>query len=309
MAEQLCPICGKGTIQHKASEDGDHCTCRLCGRFVLESFLDQDISAYLDLSVRHRVSGVIRRHWEKKKRPLFVSSDNCRSLEQLAPPDSAVSEKAMCLLEALAWKTTWPGQQIYIKKECDYSLAFCHNQDEFAFFVDHLVDLGCIKWMAEPSWSGGLCITPSGWSRLASSKSRNMESDKAFVAMWFDAKMIEAYENGIEPAIKECGFRPVRIDKKEFLGDIVDEIIAEIRESRFVVADFTGQRAGVYYEAGYAAGLGIPVVLTCREDDMDELHFDTQQKNHIAWQSSEQLRKRLRNRIRALIGLGPHHAD
>jgi hypothetical protein len=86
---------------------------------------------------------------------------------------------------------------------------------------------------------------------------------------------------------------------------ICDEIIAEIRRSRFVVADYTGHRGGVYYEAGFAAGRGLPVILTCRNSDMDKLHFDIRQYNCIDWHSPEELAKRLQVRIEALLGDGP----
>ena len=60
----------------------------------------------------------------------------------------------------------------------------------------------------------------------------------------------------------------MRIDQKEHLNRIDDEIIAEIRRTRFLVADCTqgetGPRGGVYYEAGFAHGLKIPVVMKFR---------------------------------------------
>ena len=37
----------------------------------------------------------------------------------------------------------------------------------------------------------------------------------------------------------------------------------------------------VYFEVGFTKGLGIPVIWTCREDDFDDLLFDTKQYNHI----------------------------
>ena len=57
--------------------------------------------------------------------------------------------------------------------------------------------------------------------------------------MWFDESMDQAFEVGIEPAIEEAGYKPLRIDRKEHVNKIDDEIIAELRRSRFVVADFT----------------------------------------------------------------------
>jgi hypothetical protein len=72
----------------------------------------------------------------------------------------------------------------------------------------------------------------------------------------------------IEAAVTRAGYRPMRIDGHEYIGGIMDEIIARIRESRFVVADLTHNRGGVYYEAGFAFGLGIPVIPTCRNDHL-----------------------------------------
>ena len=92
-------------------------------------------------------------------------------------------------------------------------------------------------------------------------------------------------------------------------GRIDDQIIAEIRRSAFVIADFTGHRGGVYYEAGFAHGLGRRVIFTCRADDMDKLHFDVRQYNTIVWDSSDQLSKLLQNRILALFGAGPRKPD
>jgi hypothetical protein len=89
----------------------------------------------------------------------------------------------------------------------------------------------------------------------------------------------------------------------------VDEIIAEIRRSRFLVADFTqgkdGARGGVYYEAGFAHGMNIPVIFTAKKGEAKP-HFDTRQFNHIFWETPKELCERLANRISATIGDGPH---
>ena len=86
---------------------------------------------------------------------------------------------------------------------------------------------------------------------------------------------------------------------------IDDRIIADIRRSKFLVADFTGQKHGVYFEAGLALGFGKPVIWLVRENEFDKLHFDTRQYNHIGWTEPQDLRARLFNRIEATIGHGP----
>lgn len=165
------------------------------------------------------------------------------------------------------------------------------------------------KTLDEISDTHELMLRPPGYARLAALDGSGAASDQAFVAMWFDESMSDAYEKGIATAIREAGYEPMRIDKKGHNNKIDDEIIAEIKRSRFVVADFTqggsGARGGVYYEAGFAHGLNMPVIFTCRADAISDLHFDTRQYNHIAWKDFGELKDKLAKRISATIGDGP----
>ena len=77
-------------------------------------------------------------------------------------------------------------------------------------------------------------------------------------------------------------------------------MIAEIRRCQFLVADYTGHRGGVYFEDGFALGLGREVVRSCREDDFGRLHFDTRQYRHVKWSDSGDLRTQLADQIQAL---------
>ncbi|MCF6328148.1 MAG: hypothetical protein L3J21_12820, partial [Devosiaceae bacterium] len=103
-----------------------------------------------------------------------------------------------------------------------------------------------------------IMLIPDGYARLAELDGINTNSAQCFVAMWFNDSMKDVYENSLMPAIKDCGYDPVRVDGIEHNGKIDDRIIAEIRRSRFIVADFTSEkdkpRGGVYYEAGFAHG-------------------------------------------------------
>jgi len=150
---------------------------------------------------------------------------------------------------------------------------------------------------------------PAGWERIENLLRETIDSSQAFVAMWFSELTNSAYAQGIAPALSATGYKPIRIDKKEHNNKIDDEIIAEIRRSKFLIADFTCEsknvRGGVYYEAGFAQGLGIPVIWTCKETSLADLHFDTRQYSHIVWKTPEDLLVQLKNRIGATIGDGP----
>jgi hypothetical protein len=78
---------------------------------------------------------------------------------------------------------------------------------------------------------------------------------------------------------------------------------------RFVVADYTGHRGGVYFEAGFAIGLGLTVIPTCRADDVSDLHFDIKHLNTLLWNNPAELADKLSKRIRAVVGTGPDAID
>jgi hypothetical protein len=148
-------------------------------------------------------------------------------------------------------------------------------------------------------------LTSNGWTVVEAHRTAKADSTKVFVAMAFDQGMILVYDDAIGPAIRACGYNPIRIDREQFLGDVVDEIIAHIRESRFLVADMTRQKGGMYFEGGFAMGLGTPVIWSCHKDEVQKLHFDTRNYNHLIWETKEELRKTLEMRIRATIGIAP----
>ena len=130
-------------------------------------------------------------------------------------------------------------------------------------------------------------------------------SEEVFVAMTFSPEMTSVYERGLQVGIERAGYVPIRVDRTEHVNRIDDEIVARIRKSAFVVADFTEQKAGVYFEVGFALGMNLPVIWSCREDDIDNLHFDVRQYNCIDWKDEADLARRLQLRIEAIVGAGP----
>jgi hypothetical protein len=166
--------------------------------------------------------------------------------------------------------------------------------------------------------NGDFCMRPDGREWTLSVKgllaaealsASGSNSAQGFVAMWFDDTLSDAWLNGFHPGISAAGFRPLRIDAKDYVGGVSDEIMAEIRGSRFVVADYTGHRGGVYFEAGFAIGLGLKVIPTCRADDLSDLHFDIKHLNTLLWNNPAELADKLSKRIRAVVGTGPDAID
>lgn len=143
-------------------------------------------------------------------------------------------------------------------------------------------------------------ITPTGWLEVERLFG-NPGSKRVLIAMAFDPAVRQPIEDAIRAACKENGWDAFPIDKEEYQGGVTDAIIARIRQSRFIVADYTLNKAGVYYEAGYAEGRGITVISTVREDFKDQLHFDVRHLNFIIWKDPKELHKRLADRIGSSI--------
>jgi hypothetical protein len=177
------------------------------------------------------------------------------------------------------------------------------NIRKITAFLDLLADMEFL--VKKGSSSGHLYqIASKGWLRIQEIQKTVNTSKQAFVAMWFDSQNDNAWET-ISKAIRDCGYNPVRIDKKEHNNQIVPEILFEIRQSEFIVADLTKNRNGVYYEAGYAQALGKEVIVTWKKtnEKEDQPHFDVAQKNMIRWDNDDELYIGLVKRIKATVRL------
>ena len=268
----------------------------------------------LKSSVRHMTDNEKARltTWVVDQRSLGVANPVVTSAivhqAKNAPPLS-VRQRADRLLRFIAGMAETVGDRIEVQPSTLAAYAWSESVtwEDVVYFLNYLETN---DWIQGPKAGNGAffgTVTVVGYSRIEE-QATNVDSSQAFLAMWLDQSMSGAFEEGFKPAIESAGYKPLRIDQKDHVNKIDDEIIAELRRSRFVIADFTqgkdGARGGVYYEAGFAQGMNLPVIFTCHQDCLDSLHFDTRQYNHIVWTTREDLRKKLKTRILAVIGEG-----
>lgn len=223
-------------------------------------------------------------------------------------------ERTLCNLASLS---PTGGYRVPIDLE-DTSLTFAENKAEAGYHVACLLDR---KWVVNYGPDNHadfrLVLTPKGWERFEGLRAQDAPENDVFVAMWYGtdekkanndyskAEMKRVYDEGIEPAVRRAGYHATRVDLEHFNDFIMDQVFSSIRAAPFVVADFTGHRNGVYLEAGFARGLGIPVIHTCKKDHLDDAHFDVKQMNHIVWTTEAELAEQLYYRIRNTVGPGP----
>ena len=320
MSEQMtdCPFC-KAPLNQTGLVCDDDCRfvdCSICGKFLVSKFANLSIEHFDEAKLpRYIISSIIRNVWEttcqyfKIKPDMLESRAAILTASPIPVPDSTdVVRKSELLLKHIDRRSAHPGYVVNIRPLTDYPLAFCLNQKELRFCLDYLVKqnyLENIKIHNEITWD--YRITPEGWIYLSGVGAD--KPDQAFVAMSFKDELTSLWNDGIKAGVAVAGYAPLRIDGKEHNNRIDDEIIAEIRKSRFIVADLTGNNAGAHFEAGFAMGLGKPVIWTCREKEVKakKVHFDTRQYSIVTWADGNipDFARRLALRVEATLGHGP----
>lgn len=130
-----------------------------------------------------------------------------------------------------------------------------------------------------------------------------VETEKTiFAAMPFSEEYDDVFFVAMSHAAKAVGATAVRVDKEDFVGDIVAEIQRLINLSVGVIADLSESRPNVLYEVGYAHALGQPTVPIC-STPMDELPFDVGHENTLPYRKGQthEFRDKLAKRLQAAL--------
>ncbi|MFA5879214.1 MAG: hypothetical protein WC860_03470 [Candidatus Margulisiibacteriota bacterium] len=213
-------------------------------------------------------------------------------------------------------------KNIEIFFKTDYPLAYALNEVEFIKMLETLSLKKYIRifnlhknehlFMYNKIF---LAITLTGLNYI---KEKNLKSKDIFVALAFDSELKKILEKDnrifIKDFEKETGFRLFTIDHKETNKSITDEMLASINKSKAVIADFSDNNNGAYFEAGYALGLKLEVIFICEDKEtgniktdgkpeklIDLVHFDTRQFSHILWKDREDLKIQLISRIQSTL--------
>lgn len=343
MIEQKCPIWGT----EAEIIDGEWikiCSPYAGGEFYLTNEARRDILDQGGVEKCANLDAVkISTHILKQNIKNIVPKFTYHQLENISQEaDLNVTERFNLLLKTMKWRDPEVGQDIEWRKKAEYYAAtgcndpkgaeviggILEGQSMLRTFLKEAQNRGCIDYYGDDfNTSINVYLTLYGHQYIESLGHQLSDSDQIFVAMWFNKQTQPLFENAIKPAIKDAGYKEMRIDDKPHNEKICDEIIAEIRKSKALISDMTcglakpeswsaenlvgAPRGGVFYEAGFAHGLGIPVIWTVNQDiaDIENVsHFDVRQFNQIRWTKDnlEEAKKKIQHRIEATLGQGPH---
>jgi nucleoside 2-deoxyribosyltransferase len=167
--------------------------------------------------------------------------------------------------------------------------------------------MGWIQYNIGSAGKDEVRLTFEGWHRFDNLQRMQVQSRIGFMAMQFNVAEINvAYEQCFKKAAEDAGFGLRILTEGQGAGLIDDQLRVAIRAAKFLVADVSTGNRGAYWEAGFAEGLGRPVIYTCKEEVFNDRnhqhhpHFDTNHMNTVLWTPNNfhQARRRLTATLR-----------
>ncbi|OGQ97778.1 MAG: hypothetical protein A2521_02445 [Deltaproteobacteria bacterium RIFOXYD12_FULL_57_12] len=298
-----CPVC-KSVLKDSHTGDGrNFYDCQRCGPYSLSyttaSILEGQLSKTKDAAAK--VSYALYRMTKREQWAMLDSYmlKNIIENTQLPRPQEQFENLVLWLGEmqsSMGIAVSIDGSTISASGATDKSAVdFLAAQAIEAGFVDGIATRGIEGNYATLTT---IKLTLKGWGLFEELQRGKASGRNAFMAMQFgDPELDRIFSDHFKPAVKATDFDLKRLDEGQPAGLIDDRLRVEIRQSRFLIADLTHHNRGAYWEAGYAEGLGKPVIYTCQKDVFEAKpkgkgkgknkdrgpHFDTNHHLTVVW--------------------------
>lgn len=337
-----CRFCGceDAFIAQDADGEREYIECPICGNYIVpfsSAYLFDEIygDAYGKKYDKPKLVSYLY-HNKVHERYAFVGTDsafeqyrryNPQSVAFLVDPNNVENwypktfeERINYILLLWAKKSNFIGESLQIGVNELNPFFFLVNKvrthkwdQEIRFIVRYLGNDGLIEHpiLDEKmnAYIAGLktidftsfTLSAKAWGRIYKLQKDKASNKNVFVAMKFGDATYDLREK-IKEGIREAGYEPRIMDEIEHNHQIVPEMLYEIKNSRFVVAELSHHNNGAYYEAGFAYGQDKEVIHICSEEALkSDLHFDVAQINTIVYKDIDELPEKLRKRIQATI--------
>ena len=286
-----CPLCQALLTRppEPTSRDAERFTCPRCGRYDLDGSFPAILPRFAKEQPQHAaiVSHVIRRSQAGGTPPFLDASLWETTVANVPPPSPA--EQAENLILWLGSVQPTPGEYLRIDFGAR-AVVGALSDGNFVWLLEHLIKSGLLDGSLSSNGATGT-LSFAGWEAYQQLQRESpRQTRRAFMAMLYgDPLLDKIFAQCFKPAVARTGFELFRLDEQPQAGLIDDRLRLEIRRSRFLVADLTRGSNGAYWEAGYAEGLGKPVIYTCERSEFQKrgTHFDTNHLHTVIWEESD----------------------
>jgi hypothetical protein len=266
------------------------CRCPTCGDYKFTQELEGKLLRTKDMeNERFIISGITKDATENEK-IIGLTSASWKQLVETAPIPRNTMEYVERLMQILGRKISFLHERLSIDPDEFYPLIYIKCVDDLYVLLEYCKDAGYIIL------AGGyqmVTITIEGWKYIEKLKTEKpLNPSLAFMAMQYGDPCLESiYNNQITKAVQQAGFVIKRLDERPSAGIIDNRMREQIKNCRFMIADLTNENRGAYWEAGYAEGLGKPVIYMCKKNGETDLktHFDVNHHMTIIWEEDKLL--------------------
>lgn len=291
-----CPIC-KSVLSVATRQPGGkdrlELSCNNCGQYEIST------TAYVTFGNNekdHKLSFAVRTRFDRDEHVYINTSNREEILSGIFVPVKIKDIAELVLVKVFTDEDN-KSKELSIITENAFRFGI-ENDTQMQMVLDYIESKGWFKLLRFSSGGAHLSLTGDGISHAEDIINPNYKSKQVFVAMSFNPELDTLYSDAIQEAVKYCQLTALRSKDFDFNDEVIKNIQIQIDSSRFVIADFTDNRPGVYYEAGYATGRNIQVIYCCRESDKVNIHFDIDHFNFIFWSDLEGLKNDLVRRIK-----------
>lgn len=304
-----CPVCSTTLVKEETQGDRYLYECPRCGPYSLTGSAMRTIEMQLRLRpdapaiVSHALYQMSsREQWAMMSDELLINIVR----------DSSLPSHREQLDNLILWmgaKQPTPGGDIDFSEQAISAIGAL-DSNSAGFVVEYAIDQGLVAGKVINTMGGAvfgpLMLSFNGWTYLEELRRGRSSSRIAVMAMKYGDLALDAIvRDHFKPAVAATGFELKRIDEGQPAGLIDDRMRVEIRQARFLISDLTHENNGAYWEAGYAEGLGKPVIYTCRKDvhEKEGTHFDTNHHLTVVWdpENIAEALEKLKATIRATL--------
>ena len=305
--KKICPVCnGNAEVAINERTHNLQVDCNVCGTYeITRELIDDNFVCADGVYDLNQLSSYLYYHKSSKSNLVLGESQNTLQKTHASPQTvenwypKSFAEKIDLILLKLQETSKYEGAPIYVEDAVLF-ISKPGNSSEVdlkrRYYLDFLKTQGYLE-----SFKGtySYILTPKSAERVYELQKNQAHNKRVFVAMKFGEQTKELREK-IKKGLS--GYDVRIMDEIEHNHQIVPEMLKEIKDSRFVVAELSHHNNGAYYEAGYALGLGKEVIHICAKSELSSgLHFDVAQVNTIVYDTIDDIPRLLRKRVEATI--------
>lgn len=298
----VCPICRDVSVKQETSQgDRTFFECECCGNYGASRSL-----LTTTLSLNHRnlttVQYAALSHRVRQATDATKAGDDILILTTYGIDDMLPNLRLPSPSEQVTNILKYFGDQIQISGEParNPDRAFvaqigAANRPSALRIVRQMADDGLLlisnrTFQMTADEPDGIDLSLKGWAQWEAERRGQVAGNHGFIALQFGDSELDAFlKDVIKPTIGELGYRLEDMRDAARAGIIDNVMRARIRDAAFVLVDLFHANAGAYWEAGYAEGLGKPVLYLCKHEVFKEngTHFDTNHCTTVMWDSRD----------------------